>query len=901
MKQYLLKVAIAAAVASSGCEGASDPRQLSFVLDFTLVESGLRDRVAAVDLEVLGDSVPYHRRFGVDDKRRMEIKDGQTQFTYFARIRVGTLRVVATLVDSEGGVLTSGAKDVAIGIQNRVTVTIRFGDEPTNGSLDAGRPPALDGASAGMVLAADAMTGAEAGNTGGSPGARADSGIDVTATDGRPADVVAPPVDAPASTDAPAPDLAPDMTTAPDMMMAMGMTCGNGVIDPGELCDPKDPVFGCPTSCPQQGCMLRLLDAPGTCSAQCLPSGTQTLCTAGDGCCGSGCNSANDPECKPGCGNGIVETGELCDGNCPTTCLPMGCMLRKLNNAGTCTAACVDNGAQTACMNGDACCPAGCNATNDGNCTAMCGNGVKEQGELCDPKDLAGPCPTVCPQMGCNLRRLDMAGTCSAQCVDSGTQTACMSGDGCCPTGCNATNDNECKPGCPNGIVEPGELCDGNCPTLCPWNVCMRRKLTGDPAMCSAQCIDDGTQTVCANSDGCCPAACNANNDNDCRAICGNGVKETPTETCDTTATAPADLCPNGNSCTSQGCNFRSITGTGCQATCVTTTQTMCVAATRDGCCPAGCDDITDADCAGSCGDGVKDSWEKCDPKDPQNLCPTSCGQLGCNLYRLDNPGTCQAACVANGTQSSCVNGDRCCPGSCNANTDNDCTPKCSNNVVEPGETCDGNCPTCPAAGTCESAATGSAATCDLRCPAAIRTCGAKDMCCPFTSGGSCTAGEDGECGNKGGWRSLVWPTIIANGRIGDCTRVPVYQLVLDGSYMFTTCRPVGSKLPQPSGNMAVTGLFDAAVGGSMVAPADFANKDCNGKYAIPQMAGWDCSTDSGRDLGFCSNNNTGGFILNKDYGGKPLYLQICGEDVGKPWSTPLIIIYNAATIPGAG
>jgi hypothetical protein len=47
-----------------------------------------------------------------------------------------------------------------------------------------------------------------------------------------------------------------------------------------------------------------------------------------------------------------------------------------------------------------------------------------------------------------------------------------------------------------------------------------------NPGSCGAECIPDGQQTKCQPGDGCCPSACNGNNDSDCPAKCGNGVKE---------------------------------------------------------------------------------------------------------------------------------------------------------------------------------------------------------------------------------------------------------------------------------------------------------------------------------------------------------------------------------------
>ena len=39
--------------------------------------------------------------------------------------------------------------------------------------------------------------------------------------------------------------------------------------------------------------------------------------------------------------------------------------------------------------------------------------------------------------------------------------SACATGDNCCPTGCNATNDAECGAVCDNGTLEPGETWQG--------------------------------------------------------------------------------------------------------------------------------------------------------------------------------------------------------------------------------------------------------------------------------------------------------------------------------------------------------------------------------------------------------------------------------------------------------
>jgi hypothetical protein len=108
----------------------------------------------------------------------------------------------------------------------------------------------------------------------------------------------------------------------------------------------------------------------------------------------------------------------------------------------TCDAKCTVSTIEI-CQGGDGCCPEGCNGMNDGDCPLLCGNKIVEPGELCD-----GTCPKSCISnnactpmtvIGSNL-------TCDSQCVPAETITACLDGDGCCPGGCNESNDNDCDP-----------------------------------------------------------------------------------------------------------------------------------------------------------------------------------------------------------------------------------------------------------------------------------------------------------------------------------------------------------------------------------------------------------------------------------------------------------------------
>jgi len=194
-----------------------------------------------------------------------------------------------------------------------------------------------------------------------------------------------------------------------------------------------------------------------TCDVSCAHSQI-TGCTAGtrDGCCAPGCNATNDPDCAVVCGNGVVEAPtEACDtalaGSCPTSCAQAACVLPDLLNGGTCKAACVDQGRrQTSCILAakDGCCPGGCNAANDADCAAVCGNGVLEPGETCD----ATPATPTCASISCddkNACTTDTTGgsarTCNLKCTNTPV-TTCVDGDGCCAPGCTGLNDSDCAP-----------------------------------------------------------------------------------------------------------------------------------------------------------------------------------------------------------------------------------------------------------------------------------------------------------------------------------------------------------------------------------------------------------------------------------------------------------------------
>jgi hypothetical protein len=180
----------------------------------------------------------------------------------------------------------------------------------------------------------------------------------------------------------------------------------------------------------------------------------------------------------------------------------------------------------------------------------ICGDGQVTGTELCDTGIMAGKpgaCPIVCTSGNVCIDAHLTGSGCQTKCVH--TYAECKNGDNCCPSSCNAANDSDCSATCGDGIVqaENGETCESAgavadagtlntasiCPTKCEddGNACIKQVLSGSAANCNARCTKT-EKTTFGNDDGCCPAGGNANLDNDCAPICGNGIKE-PGEACD--------------------------------------------------------------------------------------------------------------------------------------------------------------------------------------------------------------------------------------------------------------------------------------------------------------------------------------------------------------------------------
>ncbi|MDJ0868167.1 MAG: hypothetical protein QNK03_18820 [Myxococcota bacterium] len=234
-------------------------------------------------------------------------------------------------------------------------------------------------------------------------------------------------------------------------------TCGDGVADPGEQCDDADRDAGvCQAAgfvAGTSGCDFFCRDSLASC--QCGDEGT---CGPDELCVGGTCT-------PPGCGNGVLETGETCDGETVLSC-PDG-----FNSAFTrCTGTCTPDTSR--CLCGGVVCPAGQGCFN-GMCGAgpQCGNGVVDPGEPCDGNalgglgcaDLAGGWTGGTPTCSAGCDRL-LATSCLCDGVSCGENETCVGGRCACVPGASRCGPDDRVDDCgADGTYRPGHTCADGC------------------------------------------------------------------------------------------------------------------------------------------------------------------------------------------------------------------------------------------------------------------------------------------------------------------------------------------------------------------------------------------------------------------------------------------------------
>jgi hypothetical protein len=406
----------------------------------------------------------------------------------------------------------------------------------------------------------------------------------------------------------------------------VGPRCGDGVLDPGEECDPPN---------------------PGICSPDCFrltPACGDGVIEAGEACdpptpglCSSACQVV-----PASCGDGVVEPGEDCDpptlASCTgAVCCNEACRLQTFDQSPACQT-CEQKAYATDPVSNGACLLAFMSGPDGFGCAGFSGQLQAECDALraciLSTQCAAGGDPTPCY---CGTE--DVASCISAPPPDApcvAEYVAALAGG---PPGSVASLFT--NPTSPIGVANNIVACD--VAAGCPCG-------QGPPPVCGNGIVERGEQCDPPNAQTGCGPTCIRTN------TCGNGVVE-PGEQCDPptpgfcSATCqhipPTPVC--GNRLIEQGEQCDPPTPGFCSSTCQTLAP-VC----GDGILEAGeqCDPPVPGACSptcqmvtisGQCGDGIVEAGEECDPPNLTTCTGSVCCNNGCLLQTFDQTPACEA------------------------------------------------------------------------------------------------------------------------------------------------------------------------------------------------------------------------------------------------------------------
>ncbi len=455
---------------------------------------------------------------------------------------------------------------------------------------------------------------------------------------------------------------------------ATTIECGNGAVEPGEICDPPSSATGCLAGCTSFApdvsnppvCGNDIIEVGEGCDPPDVGSGCSATCSVEDGYV---CPRPGVCFLEPVCGNAVRETGEECDTGDPTA---EGCLGCEVTDGWVCYGVSPSVCEYWTCGDGNRTTGEACDDNNqvDGDgCSQTCS---VEPGWRCS----SSGCQTICGDglirgtEECDDDNVESGDGCSAACREEPFYSCTAPAND--PSVCTSTIE------CGNDVVDPGEICDPPSTDTGCLDDCKSFSPQGsDPPECGNSIIESGETCDPPNVGNGCSAGCLVESGYVCPRpgvcvalpVCGNGVREGDEE------------CDDGNGTSGDGCEACQVTaGWVCYGsnpmTCV---QPICGNGVRDfgeQCDDGdldpddGCSDFCEVeegfvcpnpgeDCWAVCGDGLILGNEDCDDgnTDGDDGCNAACRFEPGWSCTLTDPGCVMPNCAYTCVEAECGNG----------------------------------------------------------------------------------------------------------------------------------------------------------------------------------------------------------------------------------------------------